>query len=181
MVLVTVGGSLALGASLAASGAVAGVGIAAYGQYQQGRTAQAQAKAQSAWNLYNSKVAKRQADVERQATATEVSQQRKRAKTLLARQRSLIGASGLEIEGSPLLVAEDTAAELAKEAVNIQLRGGRRAAGFEAQSILDISKASAAKSRAAGFGRAAVTGVGSTILTGSSDLLFKRGQIRGDF
>ena len=172
---------MALGATLAANAAVAGVGLAAFGQFQQGKTAQATAKTQAAWNLYNSKVAKREAEVERQATASDVQQQRKRAKTLLSRQRAIIGASGVQIEGSPLLVAEDTAAELAKERVNIQLRGTRRATALESQSILDISKASAAKRRAAGFGRAAVTGAGSTLLTGSADLLFKRGQIRGDF
>jgi len=145
-----------------------GVGVSAYGQYQQGKQAERQAKAQAAWNLYNAKVAKRQAEAERVATAFEVGQQKKRAKTLLARQRALIGASGVEMEGSPLLVAEDTAAELAKEEVNIQLRGTRRAMGFESQSILDISKASAAKARAAGFGRAAVTGAGATLLQGSA-------------
>ncbi len=169
------------GAELLLIAAVAGTGIAAYGQYQQGKTAQAQAKAQAAWNLYNSKVAQRQADIERQATTEDIRQQRKRAAILLSRQRALIGKSGLQMEGSPLLVAEDTAAELAKDRVNIQLRGGRRAMGFEQQSILDVSKASAAKQRAAGFGKAAVTGAGSTILQGSADVLFKRGQIRGDF
>ncbi|KKM85052.1 hypothetical protein LCGC14_1292960, partial [marine sediment metagenome] len=143
--------------------AAVGVGVQAYGQYQQGKQAQAQAKAQAAWNLYNSKVAKREAEIERQATTEDIRQQRKRAATLLARQRSLIGASGLQMEGSPLLVAEDTAAELAKERVNIQLRGARRGMALETRSILDISKASAAKARAAGFGKAAVTGAGASI------------------
>lgn len=158
--------------------AVAGVGVAAYGQYQQGKTAQTQAKAQSAWNLYNSKVAKRQAEAERAATAFEVGQQRKRAKTILSRQRAMIGAAGVEMEGSPLLVAEDTAAELAKEEVNIQLRGARRAMGFETQSILDISKASAAKARAAGFGKAAVIGAGASILQGTATAAFRANQMR---
>ncbi len=161
--------------------AVVGTATVAYGQYQQGKTAQAQAKAQSAWNLYNAKVAQRQAEVERAATAEDVRQQKKRAKTLLARQRAIIGATGVEMEGSPLLVAEDTAAELAKEEVNIQLKGARRAMGFESQSILDVSKASAAKARAAGFGKAAVTGAGASILQGTSTALFRRGQMRGDF
>ncbi len=179
MVLVTVGGAMALGATLAANAAVAGIGLTAYSQFQQGKQAQATAKAQSAWNLYNSKVAQREADIERQATAEDVRQQRKRAATLLSRQRSLIGASGLQMEGSPLLVAEDTAAELAKDRVNIQLRGTRRAQAFESQSILDVSKASAAKARAAGFGRAAVTGAGATILSGSADAAFRFNQATG--
>ena len=153
-----------------------GTGVAAYGQYQQAKTAEQEAKTQAAWNLYNSKIAKREADIERQATAEDVRQQRKRAKTLLSRQRALIGKSGLQLEGSPLLVAEDTAAELAKEEVNIQLRGTRRALSFESQSILDISKASAAKQRAKGFGRAALIGAGSTILQGSSTAFHQQSQ-----
>ena len=148
--------------------AVAGTGVAAYGQYQQGKTAQSQAKAQSAWNMYNAKVAQREAESERQAAAFESKQQKRRAGALLARQRALIGASGVEMEGSPLLVAEDTAAELAKEEVNLRLTGQRRVAAFKSQSILDISKASAAKAQAAGFGRAAVIGAGSTILQGGA-------------
>lgn len=181
MVLVTVGGQLALGATLAATGAVAGVGMAAYGQYQQARTAQAAAKAQAAWNLYNAKVAKRQAEVERTATAFDVQQQRKRARAMLSTLRARRGAAGVEMEGSPLLVAEDTAAEWAKEIANIQLTGTRRAMAFETRSILDVSKASAAEARAAGFGRAAVTGAGTTILQGAATTGFRFGQMRGDF
>lgn len=158
-----------------------GVGTAAYGQYQQGKTAQTQARAQAAWNLYNAKVAQREAEVERQATAFDLQQQKKRARAILSKQRAIIGATGVEMEGSPLLVAEDTAAELAKEEVNIQLRGARRAMGFKSQSILDISKASAAKARAAGFGRAAVIGAGASILQGTATAAFRRGQMRGDF
>ncbi len=156
-----------------------GVGVAAYGQYEQGKTAQAQAKAQSAWNMYNAKVAQREAEAEQKAAAFESKQQKRAAKTLLARQRALIGATGVEMEGSPLLVAEDTAAELAKEAVNIRLTGQRRVAAFKSQSILDVSKASAAKAQAAGFGRAAIIGAGSTILQGAAQIGFMGSQMGG--
>lgn len=156
---------------------IAGVSVQAYGQYQAGKQAQAQAKAQSAWNLYNAKVAQRQAEAERQAAAFESTQQKRRAKTLLAKQRALIGAAGVEMEGSPLLVAEDTAAELAKEAVNIRLIGQRRVAAFKSRSILDISKASAAKTAAAGFGRAAVIGAGASILQGAAQVGFMKQQM----
>ena len=148
--------------------AIVGTGVAAYGQYQQGKQAQSQAKAQSAWNLYNAKVAQRQADAEERAAAFESKQHKRKAEALLAKQRALVGASGVEMEGSPLLVAEDTAAQLAMEAQNIRLTGQRRAQAYRSQSILDVSKASAAKSRAAGFGQAAVIGAGSTILQGGA-------------
>ena len=148
--------------------AIVGTGVAAYGQYQQGKQAQAQAKAESAWNLYNSKVAQRQAEAEERAAAFESEQHRRKSKSLLARQRVLVGASGVEMEGSPLLFAEDTAAQLARESVNLRLTGERRAQAYRSQSILDVSKASAAKARAAGFGRAAVIGAGSTLLQGGA-------------
>ncbi len=158
--------------------AAAGTAVQAYGQYQQNKQAQAQAESQAAWNLYNSKVAQREADAERVATDFEVKQQRKAAKRLKAKGRAIRGKSGLELEGSPLLVMEDTAAELAKEETQIKLRGQRRVSAFESRSILDVSKASAAKSRATGFGRAAITGAGSTILGGAADIGFKRQQLR---
>ncbi len=169
------------GPQLITGAAIVGTGVAAYGQYQQGKTAQQQAKSQAAWNAYNAKVAQREAEVERAATRFDVQQQKKRAKALLSRQRAIIGASGVEMVGSPLLVAEDTAAELAKDEINLRLKGQRRAMGFEAQSILDISKAGAAKQRAAGFGRAAVTGAGASILQGTATTAFRRRQMRGDF
>ena len=147
---------------------VISTGAQAYGQYRQGKQAQSQAKAQAAWNLYNSKVAKRQADAEERAAAFESKQHKRKAEALLARQRALVGASGVEMEGSPLLVAEDTAAQLAMEAQNIRLTGQIKAQAYRSQSILDVSKASAAKSRAAGFGQAAVIGAGSTILQGGA-------------
>lgn len=148
--------------------AIAGTATAAYGAYQAGRTAQQQAKAQAAWHAYNARIAKKEAAAEREAARFEAGQQKRKAKQLLARQRVLIGASGVAMEGSPLLVAEDTAAQLALENINIRKRGLRRVSAFESRSILDISKASAAKSTAAGYGRAAVTEAGASILSGAA-------------
>jgi len=152
--------------------AAAGTGVAAYGQYQSGKQAQAQAKQQAAWNTYNAKVAQREAEAEKAAAAFESRQQKKKAEALLAKQRAMIGASGIEMEGSPLLVAEDTATELAKEKINLRLTGQRRAAAYKSQSILDISKAGAAKSAAAGYGRSAVIGAGGTLLSGGAQVGF---------
>ncbi len=157
---------------------IAATVTAAYGQYQQGKSAQQQAKAQAAWNSYNAKVAQREAESEKAAAAFESRQQKRSAKQLLARQRSLIGASGVTPEGSPLLVAEDTAAQLAKEQTNIRLRGEIRVSAFKSRSILDISKASASKSQAAGFGRAAIIGAGSTLLQGGAQAAFMQHQMR---
>ncbi|MHC4121929.1 MAG: virion core protein, T7 gp14 family [Planctomycetota bacterium] len=159
--------------------AVVSASVSAYGQYQQGKTAQQQAKAQAAWHMYNAKVAQREAEAERQAAAFESAQHKRTAKALLSRQRAMIGASGVEMEGSPLLVAEDTAAELAKEAVNLRLTGQRRVQAYKSQSILDVSKASAAKAAAAGYGRAAVTSAGATILQGAAETGYMYGSMKG--
>lgn len=148
--------------------AAAGTGMAAYGMYQQGKQAEQQAKAEAAWHSYNALIAKRGAEAERQAAAFEAGQQRKKAKQLLARQRALIGAAGVTVEGSPLLVMEDTAAELALENINIRMRGARRVSAYESQSILDISKASAAKSAAGGYRRAGAWGAGASLLSGAA-------------
>jgi hypothetical protein len=162
--------------------AIVGTSVAAYGQYQQGKQAQQQAKNEAAWNRYNAKVAQRQAEAEDIAARFESEQHKRQAESLLARQRALIGASGVEMEGSPLLVAEDTAAQLAKEATNLRLTGQRRAEAYRSQSILDVSMASAAKSRAAGFGRAALIGAGGTLLQGgaqAASMGYQMGLFRG--
>lgn len=158
--------------------AIVGTSVAAYGQYQQGKNAQQQAKAQSAINLYNSKVAKREAEAEAVRAKFESEQFAKKAKSLRKRQAALIGKSGVEAEGSPLLVQEDTAAELALEAANIRQGGQARVRAQEQRSILDISAASAAKARAAGFGRAAVTGAGATLLQGGAQTAFNVALLR---
>jgi hypothetical protein len=160
------------GVEIAIIALAVGGGIQAYGQYQQGKQSaaniKAQAEAQSAWNLYNAKVAKREADAEQQAAAFESKQAKRRAEALLSKQRALIGVTGVTPEGSPLLVMEDTAAELATEVVNIRLTGERRVSALKSQSILDISKAqtglSIGKVTAAGVRRAGTMRAGATLL-----------------
>ena len=157
--------------------AIVAASVGAYGQYQQGKQAQSQAKAQAAWNLYNSKVAKREADAEAAANLFESRQQKKAAERLKARGRAARGKSGVEAEGSPLLVMEDTAAELAKEAEQTRISGQRRVSALKSQSIFDVSKASAAKSRASGFGKSAIIGAGGTILSGAANVAFMKSQM----
>lgn len=164
--------------------AFAATAIQAYGQYQAGKAAEAQAiasakqaRAEAAWHDYNAKIALREAEAERQAAAFEAQQQAREAKQLKARQRAIVGASGVTAEGSPLLVMEDTAAQLALENAMIRMRGARGVARWRSQSILDVGKAGMARSRAAGFGQAAVSarkagaiGAGTSILGGVADI-----------
>jgi len=155
------------GAEIAIVGLMAaGTGLTAYSTYQQGKSAEQQAKAEAAWNSYNAKVAQRNAEAEKASAKFEAMQQERRAKALLSKQRTLIAKSGIEFEGSPLLVAEDTAAQLALENTNIRMQGLRRTEAYKNQSILDIYSANAAKSRASSYGSAAGIGAGASLLTG---------------
>jgi hypothetical protein len=157
---------------------VAGVAVSAYSAYSQGQNAKQQVNAEAAWNTYNSKVAQRQADAERQAAAFESQQQKRQAKQLLSRQRVLIGASGVEMEGSPLLVAEDTAAQLALENTNIRTQGTRRSMAYESQSILDIMKAKASKTAAGNYGTAGVINAGGSLLQGGAQAGYQYYQMK---
>ena len=163
---------------------IAAVSVTAYSEYQRGKTAAAQAKQEAAWHDYNARVAMRNAAAERQNAAAEQRavireslQQKRRGKALMAKQRAMIGASGVQMPGSPLLVAVDTARELALENAMIREAGqrrvteyGRRAEAYRAQSILDISKASASRSAASGYGKAALLGAGTSILEGGTQV-----------
>ena len=150
--------------------AATGTGLAAYGQYQQGQAQERQAKAQSAWAAYNAKVARREADAERKAAAFEASQQERRGKMLLSRQRALVGAKGLDFTGSPLLVAEDTAAQLAIENANIRATGQRRVMAYKSQSILDKFQSGMYRSAARDYARAGTIGAGASLLQGAGQI-----------
>jgi hypothetical protein len=159
------------GAEIAIIGlTAAGVGVSAYSMYQTGQAQARQAKAQSAWADYNAKVAQREADAERKAAAFEAEQQKRQGKMLLARQRAMVGAKGVEFEGSPLLVAEDTAAQLAIENANIRTTGQRRVMAYESQSILDTMQAGMYRSSAKDYARAGTIGAGASILQGAGNI-----------
>ena len=148
--------------------AIAGAGVQAYSSYQQGKTAEAQAKQEAAWHAYNAKVAEREADAERRASDFEATQHDRRSKQLLARQRALIGKSGVTMEGSPLLLAEDTAAQLALENANIRETGARRVSAYKSQAILDFSKSRLASKSASGYAKAGALSAGSSLLSGGA-------------
>lgn len=155
---------------------IASLTTSATSAYMQNKAAQAQSKSEAAWHAYNAKVSEREEAAERRATAFEAKQQKRRGRMLMAKQRGLIGASGVQMVGSPLLVAVDTARQLALENRNIRETGARRAGAFKSQSILDISKSSAAKGRASGYGKAAIMGAGTSILQGASGVAYMRSQ-----
>ena len=153
---------------------IAAIGIQAYSSYQQGRTAAQQAKTEAAWHAYNAKQAEKEAEAERKATEQEAKQHKRQAEQFKARQRALIGASGVTHEGSPLLLLEDTAAELAFENAMIREQGYRRVSAYKSQSILDFSKAAAVSKSAKGYKRAGLWSAGGSLLGGAASVSYMR-------
>ena len=145
-----------------------GVGLQAYSQYEAGKATGQQAKQRAAWHAYNAKVAEREAEAERQAAAFEVKQQRRKGKQFMATLQARRGKTGVEMVGSPLLVAEDTAAQIALENAMIRMTGARRVARWKSQSILDVSKARAARAAAPGYRRAGMLRAGGSLLSGAA-------------
>ena len=133
--------------------ALANMAMAVRGEHLQSKESERQALEQAAWHDYNAKVAMREKESQDAANLFASKQQKKKAENLLSSQRTLIGASGVEMTGSPLLFAENTAVELAKEEQNIRLTGQRKSMAYKSQSILDISKADAARASAKGYSK----------------------------
>ena len=156
---------------------VASAGVSAFSAVQQGRSAAAQAKQQAAWDDYNAKVAEREADAERRAADFESIQDTRRAKKLLARGRALRGMSGVTAEGSPLLLAEDTAAQLAIEGANIRTTGARRVQVLRGRAILDTAAGLAARRSAPGLKRAGITRAGASLLQGGAQAAYFKSQL----
>ena len=146
----------------------AGTATAAYGQYQEGKAANQQAKSEAAWHNYNANVAKREAEAEKEAGRKQGAAAARRADAFGKKQRSLIGASGVNVEGSPLLVMEDSAERFKLEEIEIRTQSQRRSAKWESQSVLDQFSASSAKSRGSAAASAGKWGAAGTSLKGGA-------------
>ena len=165
-------------ADLIIGGMVAGAGVQGYSTYQQGKNAAAQAKSEAAWHAYNANVAEREAEAERKASDFEATQHKRQADKLLARQRALIGGSGVTSEGSPLLVMEDTAAQLALENANLRETGARRVSAFKSQSFLDFTKSRYASKSASGYKKAGLLSAGGSLLQGGAQVAYTGSQLK---
>ena len=185
---------------------VAGLAMSAYGsissasaQRAAGENAEAVARAQAAnaravadqqagMYLYNAKVAEANGRAAKESSDLQAIRQREKVRSLLATQRASYGHAGVDIgEGSPLLVAEDTAARGEFDALVIEHEGnmGLWRAGNEAtrnRYSADVTRAggnaaadgfvAAGATRKDMYGRAAgqtmLTGLGSTVLQAGS-------------
>ena len=117
---------------LAVAGTAAAVASAGVGAY----AASESAAQQNAAAKFNARVAENNALAERNAALLESDRAREEGQVLRAKQRALIGASGVDESGSPLAVLIETAQQAEREAEIIKYGGEIGARGQENASKL---------------------------------------------
>ncbi len=128
-------------------------GIGAAGSISQGIAAKGQSD-------FQANVSRQRAASERQISASEEEDFRRKQSRLFAERRAASGRSGVEIgTGSPLLAAGDFAAETELQALRIRAGGKIRSGRLEQGAVLTRMGGRAAQRR--GFTRA-----GSSLLSG---------------
>jgi uncharacterized protein HemX len=156
-----IGLSGALGLAALGVGA-AGIGLTAYGQIQAGKQAEANAE-------YNAQVQQNQAIREEQAAKHDADLLSERGRKLRASQRAQTAAAGVTAAGSPFLLFEQTARDLAQDIELTRFGGTQRSSFLKSKSRLTSLQGSQAK-RAAGIGAfgTLLSGAGSTALQARS-------------
>lgn len=133
--------------------AVAGAAMTAASSIQQGKQAEASAK-------FNSDMMNRNATIARQQAAAEEEKHRRLGYMRQGAARAAYGASGVAMEGSPLDILEQSAAQEELDALNIRYRGEIGAQSAEGQAALSRMRGAAAS-------QAGYMGAGSAILMGA--------------
>lgn len=146
--LIGTAGSFALAPALMTAGTVAG-GLGALSAGAAGSQA----------GKFNAQLAERDAIMAQQATAFELRSQRKRAQQFLGSERAKIGASGVNLEGSPLLTQSENAYELELDDLATQYSGSVAEARARSQAAQARMQGAAAR-------RGGYFGAGTTLLTG---------------
>jgi hypothetical protein len=165
-----------IAAGIAAAAAVAGAGVAAYGQYQQGQTANKVAQYNAELANRNAQIADQNAEAVRFAGTAKEEQSRDEVRQVLARQRALVGASGVTTEGSPLLVMMESARQGELDALRIRYATDieeqqRLLEGQQQRSQAFLQGAQGRAAQSAGTlaaGGSILTGIGSGVSSYSS-------------
>ena len=144
-------------ATVKAIATLVGAAVSAVGAVSQGAAAKKQAS-------FNARQAELEAQRRDQIARAEAGAFRKQQSKLLARQRALLGASGLDPgSGTPLLVAGETAGEVELQARRILAGGQAEATRLRNQATLE--RVSGRAARTTGFLRG-----GSLLLKGVGDV-----------
>jgi len=136
---------------------IAGTAMSVYSQVEQG-------KSQNEWSQYNAAVAERDALAAQQSAEYDAGEKRKETERLLGRQRALYGKAGVTLEGSPLLLMEETASQGELDALMIEREGKLKAGNYQSEAALSRMKGSSAQ-------KAGYYGAGSSLLTGASSAM----------
>jgi len=144
-------------ATWAAIATVAGTTMSAMSQIQQG-------KSTKQWSEYNAAIAERDALAAQQSAEYDAGEKRKETERLLGRQRALYGKAGVTLEGSPLLLMEETASQGELDALMIEREGKLKAGNYQSEAALSRMKGSSAQ-------KAGYYGAGSSLLTGASSAM----------
>lgn len=146
---------------------IAGVGIQAYGQYQQGKAAEAQGKAEQAILNQNAALKERQAAAELERSRAEALRFEKEGEALLGTQQVRLAKGGvLTTAGTPALLLELTAQELEADRLQI-LKEGFLEESFRKSEAAGLRfEGRAAKARGKNIKRASRFAAAGSLLTG---------------
>lgn len=134
--------------------ALVGTGVSAYSAIEQG---QAQKKAADE----NAAIAEANAQAAEDKAKYDEAQHREKVKRLLSSQRALYGASGVDMEGSPLMVQADTLDQGNMDALAI--RKGGSVAAAEQRSMANLYRMQGKSARTSSY-----LSAGSTLLSGAN-------------
>lgn len=143
-----------------------GAVVSAYGQYQQGRSAQEAANYNAAVSRNNQKVSMWQAEDARQRGAEEARRQRIKTRGLIGQQKSALASNGIALDvGSPLELLIETAENGELDALTIEANAEREAYGHEVRANNYMAQAGLQDMQGEQAAQAGMFGAGSTILT----------------
>jgi hypothetical protein len=143
--------------------------ITAFGQYQQGKAAKAEAKTEAAWHKYNADVNMQEARVREERAAVESSDARKQSQRALASQRTALSAAGIALSGSPLQVMEESAANMERSILDISRQGATEAQALRSQAGINLFQAQTAKLKGKNLQRAYYTQAGASTVKAVGD------------
>lgn len=123
------------------------------------------ARAESNAAKFNAAQAERNAQVARSNAAADAQAQSRDARRRIGAARAAYGAAGVSLEGSPLDVLEQSAAEAEMDKMNILYKGELQAMGYEDTAALNRSRAKDAQT-------AGIFGAGKAVLTGAQSGAF---------
>ena len=132
--------------------AAAGLGLQLWGKYSAKRAAQRAAS-------FNIAVDEANAQAARASAEWAIARHRYQTRKLLGSQRARYAISGFQLEGTPLLVMQETAAQAELDEIAMRYLGETRAASF-------LNRAAATRFGREARSQAAKTGMLETLLTG---------------